>query len=77
MLIIKDQGTGIGPEIEDKIGTPFVTDKENGTGLGLAVCYSIATRHSASISYDTGPEGTTFYVKFKSAVPTSPSAQVQ
>jgi len=65
MLIIKDQGKGIGPEIEDKIGTPFVTDKENGTGLGLAVCYSIATRHSASISYDTGPEGTTFYVKFK------------
>lgn len=64
-LMIKDQGKGIDPKIEDKIGTPFVTDKAHGTGLGLAVCYSIATRHNASINYDTGSSGTTFYVKFE------------
>ena len=42
VLEINDQGKGISKDIQDKIGTPFVTDKENGTGLGLAVCYSIA-----------------------------------
>lgn len=68
LLKIKDQGKGIGPEIKDKIGTPFVTDKENGTGLGLAVCYSVATRHNASITYETSSAGTTFYIKFKKAV---------
>ncbi|MGI6686651.1 MAG: two-component system sensor histidine kinase NtrB [Bacillota bacterium] len=65
IMEVKDQGKGIDQEIQDKIGTPFVSGKENGTGLGLAVCYSIATRHNASITFDTGPEGTSFYVKFK------------
>jgi two-component system, sporulation sensor kinase E len=47
------------------MGTPFFTTKDNGTGLGLAVCYSIAERHKARIDIDTGPEGTTFFVRFK------------
>ncbi|MHB1128001.1 MAG: ATP-binding protein [Bacillota bacterium] len=64
VLAVKDQGPGITPEIIDKIGTPFITTKENGTGLGLAVCYSIAQRHNARITFDTGPDGTTFYVRF-------------
>lgn len=33
--------------------------------LGLATCYSIAARHKARIDVDTGPNGTTFYVRFK------------
>ena len=65
VLEINDQGKGISKDIQDKIGTPFVTDKENGTGLGLAVCYSIASRHNASITFDTGPKGTTFYIRFR------------
>lgn len=64
ILYIKDEGSGLPSEITDRIGTPFLTTKENGTGLGLAVCYSIAARHNAGIDYDTGPSGTTFYVRF-------------
>jgi PAS domain S-box-containing protein len=63
-LSVEDQGEGIKPEHLNKIGTPFFTTKENGTGLGLAVCYSIAARHNASIKVDTGPTGTTFSVRF-------------
>lgn len=48
----------------DNLGTPFLTTKENGTGLGLAVCYRIAARHKATIKVDTGPQGTTFWVTF-------------
>lgn len=64
VLEVEDQGTGIPPEVIEKIGTPFTTTKENGTGLGLAVCYSIAHRHNARIDVATGPEGTTFFVRF-------------
>lgn len=64
VLAIVDQGCGIPPELIGKLGTPFFTTKENGTGLGLAVCYSIAARHKAAIEVETGPEGTTFLVKF-------------
>ncbi len=64
ILFIKDEGSGLSSIITDKIGTPFLTTKENGTGLGLAVCYSIAARHNARIDYETGLEGTTFYVRF-------------
>lgn len=65
VLAVKDGGKGIAPEILEKIGTPFFTTKDTGTGLGLAVCYSIAARNNARIEIETGPEGTTFYVRFK------------
>ncbi len=65
VLAVDDQGKGIDPEVLEKIGTPFFTTKDSGTGLGLAVCYSIAARHEATIEVETSPRGTTFYIKFK------------
>ncbi|MGE5396787.1 MAG: ATP-binding protein, partial [Chitinophagales bacterium] len=64
VLAVQDQGHGIENELMDKLGTPFLTTKEQGTGLGLAVCYKIAARHNARIDIDTGSAGTTFYVRF-------------
>lgn len=64
VLSVHDKGNGIRPEALEKLGTPFFTTKEHGTGLGLAVCYSIATRHNATISVETSPAGTTFLVRF-------------
>jgi PAS domain S-box-containing protein len=63
-MVVQDEGQGIPPEIMEKIGTPFSTTKENGTGLGMAVCYSIAERHNAKIEIRTGSEGTSFSVTF-------------
>jgi len=65
VLAVEDEGTGIQPEIIEKLGTPFFTTKECGTGLGLSVCYNIAERHKADIKIKTGPTGTTFFVRFK------------
>jgi len=39
------RGRGIEKEVLEKIGTPFLSTKENGTGLGLAICCSIAARY--------------------------------
>ena len=60
-----DEGYGIKTEDLEKIGTPFFTTKENGTGLGLATCFSISARHNAEIQIDTSPSGSTFFVRFK------------
>lgn len=64
VLSVTDHGPGIEPGILERIGTPFVTTKETGTGLGLAICYSIAERHGARIEFNTGKDGTVFYVYF-------------
>ena len=64
VLAIKDEGTGIAPDVLEKLGTPFFSTKDNGTGLGLGVCYAIAARHKAKIDIETGPKGTTFYVRW-------------
>jgi signal transduction histidine kinase len=63
-LQIRDTGMGIPQNILVRLGTPFLTTKENGTGLGLAVCYRIADRHGAEIDVRTSPAGTTFTISF-------------
>lgn len=67
ILSVHDQGKGMKQDILNKLGTPFFTTKEHGTGLGLPVCYGIAARHSARIDVETGPEGSTFMVYFTPA----------
>lgn len=68
LLFIRDEGPGFDQLLLNNLGTPFLTTKENGTGLGLAVCYRIAARHNANIKLDTGPQGTTFWVTFPRSV---------
>lgn len=65
VLAVQDEGCGMPVEIINKLGTPFFTTKEHGTGLGLSVCYSIAERHNAQIEIDSSPAGTTFLIRFK------------
>ncbi|WP_378955524.1 nitrogen regulation protein NR(II) [Pelosinus sp. sgz500959] len=64
-LRISDCGCGISKEWQDKMFTPFLTTKENGTGLGLSVCNGIVRHHNGLITVQsTEGEGTTFTVVF-------------
>lgn len=63
-LEVADNGRGIPSQILNRLGTPFLTTKENGTGLGLAVCYRVVQRHNAKMSVNTNAKGTTFVIKF-------------
>lgn len=65
ILAVEDQGQGIPAEILEKVGTPFFTTKEQGTGLGLAVCFSIAKRHGAKLEIESGPRGTKVLTRFR------------
>jgi len=55
LLTVRDDGSGIPPEVLPKIFEPFVTTKEHGhgTGLGLAVSRGIIERHSGQIKIDS------------------------
>jgi signal transduction histidine kinase len=64
VLSVRDAGEGIPPAIFENLGAPFLTTKENGTGLGLTVCYKIVERHNGIIEVKTGLQGTTFAVRF-------------
>jgi PAS domain S-box-containing protein len=65
VLVVQDQGSGIEKDVLEKIGTPFFTTKDNGNGLGLSICYTIAAHHDAVILIDTSSAGTSFLVRFK------------
>ena len=64
VLEIADEGCGIPKENINKLGTPFFTTKDTGTGLGLASCYKIAESHNAKIRMDSSSRGTTFSILF-------------
>ena len=55
---IRDNGTGIPPEVREKMFNPFFTTKPagEGTGLGLSITHDIIVKqHSGSIEVDTKP----------------------
>ncbi|HEX4041326.1 MAG TPA: GAF domain-containing protein [Xanthobacteraceae bacterium] len=57
-IAIRDNGTGIPPEVKDKIFNPFFTTKPagEGTGLGLSISHDIVVKqHAGSIEVDSEP----------------------
>ena len=66
---IRDNGTGIPPEVKEKIFNPFFTTKPagEGTGLGLSISHDIIVKqHGGSIEVDTQPGA---FTEFKIVLP--------
>ncbi|BDG48288.1 MULTISPECIES: PAS domain S-box protein [Parageobacillus] len=62
-ISITDQGCGIPQDKIKKLGEPFYTTKERGTGLGLMVSYKIIEEHQGKIDVESEVGvGTTFHI---------------
>lgn len=62
---IRDNGKGIPDEYLPKLFEPFFTSKKNGTGLGLAACFSIIESHKGTIHVESKVNtGSNFIVNF-------------
>ncbi len=67
VLKIRDTGTGIPPEILNRIFEPYFSTKKQGegTGLGLAVVFNVMKQHGGNIEIRSVPGvGTTFFLYF-------------
>jgi len=66
---IRDNGTGIPPEVKEQMFNPFFTTKPagEGTGLGLSISHDIIVKqHGGSIEVDTQPDA---YTEFRIILP--------
>jgi signal transduction histidine kinase len=76
-IVVRDNGTGISPEVRDKLFQPFFTTKPTGegTGLGLSISYDIVTQqHGGTITVDSRlGEFTEFTVRLPRAAAAGPA----
>ncbi|MCX2809985.1 PAS domain-containing protein [Bacillus sp. ChL18] len=64
-VTVKDEGDGIPEDVLKRIGEPFLTTKEKGTGLGLMVTFNLIKNHQGAIQVDSKPDrGTAFHITF-------------
>lgn len=64
MVKITDNGPGMTKEQLSKIGTPFYSTKDKGTGVGLTICFQIIEQLKGSIDVEsTVGKGTSFLIK--------------
>ena len=64
-LRVTDNGTGIDPEVQERIFIPFFTTKPTGSGIGLTISRQIMHQHHGSITVQSKVgEGSTFTLLF-------------
>ena len=56
IVSVEDNGSGIDKSIKEKLFRPFVTSKEEGTGIGLVICRTIIEDHGGKIWADNLPD---------------------
>lgn len=54
-IVVRDTGRGMAAETLRRIGTPFFTTRDDGTGLGVVLARSVIAQHGGSLSYDSEP----------------------
>ncbi len=69
VVTVNDNGSGIAPDLRDKIFSPFCTTKARGMGLGLSIVKRTIFDHNGRVDIDSNPQGTRVSV----ILPTTPN----
>ncbi len=73
VLLVSDQGSGIPAEVRDRIFDLYVTTKNQGSGIGLAMTFRVVQLHNGTIDFVSEPgKGTTFWLRLPAQVPELP-----
>lgn len=65
IIMVSDNGSGILPEVLDKVFVPFYTTKSKGSGIGLSICRQIMNLHGGNIVLESQPnKGTVVFLRF-------------
>jgi two-component system sensor histidine kinase DctS len=69
-IAVEDRGSGIRPEIADRLFDSFFTTKPEGMGMGLKICRSIAEQHNGRLWFEAAAQGgTCFFLQLPTGKP--------
>jgi len=54
-IMVRDTGRGMQADTLSRIGTPFFTTRDDGTGLGVVLARSVIAQHGGSLRYESEP----------------------
>jgi two-component system sensor histidine kinase PilS (NtrC family) len=57
LVAVSDDGPGVPPDQRERIFEPFITDKEKGAGLGLAIVRKVAEAHGGWVEVGEASHG--------------------
>ena len=60
-VAVADVGPGLSPEVRERLFQPFVTTKQHGMGVGLAICRTIVESHGGQLAAEDNPGGGTIF----------------
>ena len=60
---VTDAGKGVSEAVRGRVFDPFVTTKQDGVGMGLALTRRIVEEHGGKIGFDAAERGTTFWIE--------------
>jgi signal transduction histidine kinase len=64
VLRIRDDGSGVAPQVRDRLFERFAGAADGGSGLGLAIAHWVATAHEGTLTLDPGDGGASFAARF-------------